>query len=210
MRKNAHSHGYGFIHRKRGCMPKQVVQPTHQTVLAEESHYLSSAGLPSEHCSALVIEAVEPTSTLLYQFDTATVDVCMVQGGKVGRPYKISEGVYGCVITLDETLQPGERVEIEYLTTFQYADAPPPHFRRMVGKRGLKTLRLAVVFDGVYVPERVYFAQWDGYGEDAAIIPGSERLIELTPATADDKPPMEVCRELTDVPPGVYGFRWEW
>ena len=184
--------------------------PEHRTVEAREHHHIGEGGLPVAHTSQLVVEALARMIKYPYRFDTNTARVEATTGGTAGEVYEVGDGIHAVDITLDEPLEPGERATIAYDTEFSYRTPPPPEFRRTVGATGMEHLVMQVTFQPEKLPHRISWAQWNGYGPDAQIVPGTEELVELSPMNAEPDAPLDVWRELSNVPSGVYGYRWEW
>ncbi len=192
-------------------MSVKLPSPEHRVIEAREHHHIGGDGSPEEHQSFLIIEALVPMAALPYRFDTNEVrQVQVVEGGAAGEVYEVGGDISAVDITLDEPLEPGQRATVAYNTEFGYRVPPPPEFRRAVGAAGMEGLIMQVTFPPEKLPENIWWAQWDGYGPDARIVPGTEEPVELTPMSGKPGAVWDVWRQLDDVSSGVYGFRWEW
>jgi len=143
-----------------------------------------------------------------YRFDTGAVRVEVEEGGEASPLYVVREGIHAVDIQLDRPLNPGEEAELIYSTFFEYREIPPPVFRRAIGSRVMEKLDIHVVFDGCYLPTRVWQSAWDGYAPDSSII--QEEPAHLTPCGVGEPDKMEAYLSQENVNNTVVGFRWEW
>lgn len=177
----------------------------HRTVSVHEMHTLGPDGVPAEHQTLQVIEStVDDLDIYPYWFDTDQVAVDVLQGGRVGEPYVVTEGLYGVDILLDEPLARGERASLHYRTVFGYTRPPAPQLRRGV-RSTMRDVTLWVQFHPDRLPARVWWARWDRFA-DARIV--EEREIDLEP---DGSVQVRYSQEAGEVPPdGFVGFHWSW
>jgi hypothetical protein len=171
----------------------------HETVLLHEAHYVDKNGQPAKHRSVQNIRSIVPQMRS-YQFRFFTdseIDLEVVRGGVRGDTYHLDEYVQAIDIVLDEPLVYGETASLEYVTIFKSPTEYPLYFNRAV-LQSVDSLEICVVFEKL--PQRVFWAEWDGH-EPTANIVNEERWKIQGKA---------VHRSLTHVEQAVFGFRWEW
>lgn len=178
-----------------------LVPAGHRTVSLHEHHYLGADGLPSRHRTLQVIEAiVDGVDRYPYRFDTDALTVEVGQGcaGLVGPVYDVTPGLCAVDILLNQPLHAGETLTLEYWTSFHYARAPKPEFRRVARDR-IDSVDIRVEFHPDRRPDRVWWAVWDGYGGEVT----SEEEVSLDGQGA-------VERYLRIIEDTAVGFHWEW
>jgi hypothetical protein len=100
----------------------------HRTVSLTEHHYVGADRCPSHHRTTQVLEATEDAvASYPYMFDTDTIDVEVIQGGRVTGPVRlVGPDLFGVDITLTRPLLKGETTTVTYESTFSYAELPTP------------------------------------------------------------------------------------
>ena len=176
-------------------------QPTYRTLSLHDHHYLGRDGFPARHRTLHVIEALaDGLDRVPCRADTNALSVEVGQGcEEVAGPVRaIGDGIFAVDMLLTKQLAVGETTTIEYETSFQYADAPDPEFRRIV-VISLENLDIRVQFHPDKLPREVVWAIWDGM--DGPIVE-SERVTLDSQFTAQ--------RFVRFAERTVVGFRWEW
>lgn len=184
----------------RADLHRQVGPPQHTTLALHEMHTLGPDGLPAEHQTIQVIQStVEQLATYPYRFDTDTLVVEVVRGGKLGDSFRLTETLYGVDIVLDRPLSQGESALMHYRATFGYRQPPPPEFRR--GVLGvMRDITMWVQFHPAKLPARVWLGRWDRLDDANAI---EEQRVEL-----DGEHSVQVRYD--EVHDAIVGFHWAW
>jgi hypothetical protein len=171
-------------------------------------HDHADVGSDGRLARARTLRVVEATADGLdripYLYDTNALTLEVGQGcGEIsGELHQISEGIYATTIPLARKLSVGETIGLEYLTTYGFpGNLGDPHereFRRAVMQR-LENLDLRVTFHPDRLPERVWWAVWDG---------ASGKVVEREQVPLGSQ--YEVHRYLRSVEKTVVGFCWSW
>lgn len=179
--------------------------PRHQTVSLHDHMNVGPDGRIARTRTLQVIEAMaDGLDRIPYLYDTNALTLEIGQGcAEIGGVlYQISEGVYATTIMLARELSAGETISLEYLTTYRYpgnlAHPGEREFRRAVMGR-LENIDLRVAFHPDMLPERIWWAVWDGVSGD---------IIERERAQLGSQ--FEVHRYLRSIEKTVVGFRWSW
>ena len=176
--------------------PGILAPQTYATVSVSERHSIGPDGLPDSHRTVHTIEAVEPMTHYSTQFDTDTASVQVVHGGRAGRPYALTHGLFAVDIELDRPLKPGERRTMEYTFRFWHRMVPAPEFRSIT-TTALENVDLRVQFHPLRLPSTVWWCEWDSL-EGAAV---DEEEMALDPAKG-------VSRVVPSMEATALGFRW--
>lgn len=198
--------GHGAVGLKTQAELRSALgPPRHQTVSLHDHVEVGSDRRVARNRTLQVIEAAaDGLDRIPYIYDTDALTLEIGQGCMEisGELYQISEGVYATTILLASELPAGETISLEYLTTYRYpGNLNDPHerqFRRAVTGR-LENLDLRVAFHPDTLPERVWWAVWDGLNGDIV-----ER--EQLPLGSQ----YEVHRYLRSIEKTVVGFCWSW
>jgi len=172
----------------------------YRTLSLYEDHYLGADGLPARHMTTQVIEATaDGLDAYRYMFDTATLTVEVIQGGRLSEPtYDMGNGVFARDILLMRPLLKGETATLRYRSTFHYREPPPPEFRR-ASLRLVHNVNLRVEFDPASLPRQVFFTEWhDLHGEP----------VRRTPMALE--PDHSVNVFLHSMERAIAGFTWQW
>jgi hypothetical protein len=171
----------------------------YRNVAIHELHTLGADGLPAFHRTVQVIEAgAEPVSQYTYRFDTNTVDVQVLRGGRAGPIYDSGDGIFAVDIKFSRTVAPGQTASLEYLTTFCYREPPPCEFRR-ASVRQIDSLEVGIQFHPGRLPRHLHWTTWATL--DGPPIPQEE--MELDPEHS-------AHRFVQQAAASILGFTWEW
>lgn len=171
----------------------------YRTLQLDDHHVLGPDGIPVRHTTLHTIEALEPMDRFSYRFDTSAASVTVARGGTPGPVYATEQdGLFGIDIAFPVTLEPGSTRVLEYTTHFDYAEAPPPEFRRAV-RSTVGSVSIQVQFDPGRLPARVLWARW----ADLAGPPEPLREVPLD----DEQSVTEFERDVTST---IIGFAWQW
>jgi hypothetical protein len=171
----------------------------YQTRSLHERHRLGTDGLPLDHRTSHVVEALsDGLDRYPYRFDTNAAAVEVMEGGTAGPLYRLSDELFAVDIVLARPLRAGETASLEYRTVFDYREPPTTEFRRAVLRR-LESLKIRVEFHPNRLPSELYWAEWEGV--DGPISRQEEVAL-------DDQ--HSVHRYLTAVERAVVGFHWQW
>lgn len=171
----------------------------YRTVSLHEFHRVGADGLPVEHRTIHVVEALSDGLTRYpYRFDTNAIAVEVVHGGKTSPLYRFNETLYAVDILFARPLKQGETVSLEYHTLFHYRTPPPREFRRAVFRRA-ESLQTRVEFDPHKLPRSIWWTEWAAL--DGPIIRKKEVVLDAE---------LAVHHYLTDIERAIVGFCWEW
>jgi hypothetical protein len=172
----------------------------YRTLSLYEDHYLGADGLPARHLTTQVIEATaDGLGAYRYMFDTATLTVDVMQGGRLGdATYDLGNGVFARDVVLMRPLRKGETATLRYSSAFHYAEPPPPEFRR-ASLRLVHNVNLRVEFHPARLPRQVFFTEWHDLNGPPA---------RRTPVTRE--PDNSVSVYLNSMERAIVGFTWEW
>jgi hypothetical protein len=170
-----------------------------RTRALDDRHVIGPDGLPREHLTVQVIEALEPLSRYTYRFDTNAASIEVLRGGLAGQVYDDpAPGVFAVDIHFPYELSPGETTTLEYRTIFRYQSPPPPEIRRGIGVP-VPSVALEVEFHPDRLPARVWWAAWES-------VDGGPVSREPATLRADHS----VHRFATGLEHTLIGFTWEW
>jgi hypothetical protein len=172
----------------------------YRTLSLYEDHYLGPDGLPARHMTTQVIEATaDGLRTYRYMFDTATLTVDVMQGGRLGEPtYNMGNGIFARDIILMRPLRKGETTTLRYSSAFHYTEAPPREFRR-AALRPVLNVNLRLQFHPERLPREVFFTEWNDL---------RGQPVRRTPVTCE--PDNSVHVFLNSMERAIAGFTWEW
>ncbi|HEX6872365.1 MAG TPA: hypothetical protein VF163_14815 [Micromonosporaceae bacterium] len=174
--------------------------PQPDTLALHELHTIGPDGLPAEHQTIQVIQATTDNLTAYpYRFDTNELVVEVVRGGRVGELFRVSDGLFGVSIVLDQPLNTGETSLMHHRFTFFYKNPPPTQFRRGV----LGTMRdvtLWLQFHPSRPPARIWSGVWDRLDQANAV---EQREVRLD---SD----FSVQARYDSVTDSIVGFHWVW
>jgi len=175
--------------------------PRVKTLSLHDHHYLGPDGLPERHRVIHVVEAlVDDVDRVPYRADTNALTVEVGQGfnGLAGPFYQPMAELFVVDMLLAKPLAAGETATLEYSTSFHYAVAPPPEFRRVV-QSFVENLDIRVEFHPGKLPRDVVWAVWDGMDGPIA---------EREHVTLDSQ--FAVHRYLRLAEKTAVGFHWDW
>jgi hypothetical protein len=176
-------------------------RPTYRTLSLHDHHYLGPDGFPARHRTLHVIEALaDGLDRVPCRADTNALSIEVGQGCEAvdGPVRAIANGVFAVDMLLARELAAGETTTIEYETSFHYAAAPDPEFRRMV-VFNLENLDIRVQFHPDKLPREVTWAVWDG-------IDGP--IMERESVTLDGQ--FAAQRFVRYAERTLVGFHWNW
>ena len=127
-----------------------------------------------------------------------TVEVGQGFSGLAGPFYQPLAELFVVDMLLAEPLAAGETATLEYSTSFHYAAAPPPEFRRVV-QSFVENLDIRVEFHPAKLPGDVVWAIWDGM--DGPIAESEHVSLDRQFA---------VHRYLRLAEQTTVGFHWDW
>ena len=169
------------------------------TLSLHELHTLGPDGLPRSHRTVQVVRATaDNVHGYLYRFDTNTVNVEVVRGGNASLIRELGGGIYAMEIAFTAPLIKGDTWSLEYVTQFNYRDAPPPEFRRGVIRR-IQNLEVRVQFDAARLPAAIWWGSWTGLDSPMAM----REQVFLDGENS-------VHRYLDGVEAALVGFGWAW
>lgn len=178
--------------------PDPAAPARHRTLSLHEVHIVGEDGLPSEHRSLQVIQALAPLVRYPFRVDTDVVAVHVARGGRaVGLRHDAIPGLYAVDIELTRPLSAGDTAVLEYSTTFAYRDRPPPEFRRAAYRR-VEAVEIAVRFHPGRLPASLEWCSWDRHDD---VQPVSTEPADLDPDHA-------AHRYLARIENATVGFRW--
>jgi hypothetical protein len=171
------------------------------TLSLHDRHYIGRDGLPVRHQVRQIIEAAEDgLDRLPYRADANVLSVRVIDGGKCIRPLAPSgKGLYNTEILLDQQLNKGETIPLEYETSFCYEAKPLPEFRRII-TNGIEGLGVRIEFHPEKMPRDLWWAVWDG--------PSGE-IIERQPVGLNSGRFAHRYMRAIENPVSV-GFAWRW
>lgn len=179
--------------------PVETEARQYRTVSLHEFHRVGADGLPADHRTIHVVEALsDGLARYPYRFDTNAAVVEVVRGGKASPLYQFDEKLYAVDILFARPLQQGETASLEYLTLFHYRTPPPREFRRAVYRR-VESLQIRVEFHPQKLPSFICWGEWTEL--DGPITRQEEVVL-------DDE--LAVHRYLTAVEQAIVGFYWDW
>jgi hypothetical protein len=137
--------------------------PSCLTLSLHDRHYIGRDGLPVRHQVRQIIEAAEDgLDRLPYRADANALSVKVIDGGRCIEPLVSSgKGLYNTEILLDQRLNKGETIPLEYEISFSYKAKPPPEFRRII-TNGVEGLGVRIEFHPEKTPRKLWWAVWDG------------------------------------------------
>lgn len=172
----------------------------HETISLHEVHQVGPDRKPASHRVVQTLRALtDGMDYYPYIFDTNAATVVVRRGGTPGRLYRVDESFFAMNIQLDQPLQTDDTASLDYITTFNYDELPPPELRRGTFHK-IDKFMLEVRFDPGAVPQRVYWAEWDSF-ETSQII--RRQPVELDQALAAHSYHERICQT-------IVGFCWDW
>jgi hypothetical protein len=173
----------------------------HRTLSLHDHHYLGADGLPAQHRTIQVIEAVvDGLDRYPYRADTNVLTVEVGQGcsGIVEPFYEATKGIFAIDLLLVKPLKVGETATLEYWTSFHYHTPPRREFRRIV-RSSIENVDIRVEFHPARLPRAIYWAVWDGMEGD---------IVHRERVTMDSQ--YAVHRYMKLLENAVVGFCWDW
>jgi hypothetical protein len=180
----------------------------HRTLSVHDHHYVGPDCLPNRTRTLQVIEAVvNGVDRIPYIYNTNALSIDLIQGcASIGGPFReVTSGFYAADMRLVRRLGLGETLTLEYVTGFKYADAPETElagdlcqYRRAVRRR-MENVDVRVEFDPERLPQRVWWAVWDGVAGGVV----EQESVELDGQNAAQ-------RFLRFIENTVVGFHWAW
>jgi hypothetical protein len=172
----------------------------HETMSLHEVHQVGPDRKPASHRVVQMLRATEDGMDYYpYIFDTNAVTVVMRRGGTPGRLYRIDDAFFGMNIQFPQPLRAGETALLDYVTTFNYDELPPPELRRGTFHQ-IDTFMLEVQFDPRAVPKQVFWAEWDSFAHNVIT---RRQPVELDQALA-------VHSYHEHISKAIVGFCWDW
>lgn len=166
------------------------------TVSVHERHSIGPDGLPDSHRTVHTVQALESMTHYTTQFDTDTASVQVLRGGRAGRPYAISHGLFAVDVELEHPLRAGERRVIEYVIRFWHRAIPAQEFRSITAT-ALENVDLRVQFHPLRLPAKVWWCEWPTL--DGAPVYEEEMGLDAAKGVTRIVPSMEAT---------ALGFRW--
>lgn len=172
----------------------------HETISLHEVHQVGPDRKPVSHRVVQTLRAVEDGMDYYpFIFDTNAATVVMRTGGTPGRLYRIDDSFFAMNIRLTQPLQAGETALLDYVTTFNYDELPPPELRRGTFHE-MDKFMLEVRFDPRAVPRQVYWAEWDSFDHNVIT---RRQPVELDQALAAHSYHEHISKT-------IVGFCWDW
>jgi hypothetical protein len=177
----------------------------HQTLSMHDHVWVGSDGRIDRLRTMQVIEAcARGVDRIPFICDTNVLTLEVGQGCKelTGDVSRIGPDIFATQILLARTLDLGETLTFEFSVSYQYPGDPcDPAEReyRRGGIRQLDNLDMRVEFHPDKLPNRVWWAHWDG---------GDGSVLEREAVSLDSQ--RSVHRYLRSLEKTVVGFYWEW
>jgi hypothetical protein len=152
-----------------------------------------------------VIEAnVQGVDRIPFVCDTNVLTLEVGQGCKelTGEVVSIGPDVFATQMLLARSLDVGETLTFEYRVSYRYPGDPCDPGEREYRRGGLRqvdNLDVRIEFHPGKLPERIWWAQWDG---------GDGHVLEREAVELDSQ--RSVHRYLRSLEKTVAGFYWEW
>jgi hypothetical protein len=170
-----------------------------RTLVLHEEHRLGPDGLPAEHRTTQLLQALDDgVNAYPYRYDATTASVVALRGARVGSTTVLPSGLAAVELQLPRALGKGETASLSYLTRFAYPEPPPPQFRRAVLHRA-ENLELRITFHPSRLPRRVWWASWDAL--DA--LPSERQVVQLDVEHS-------AHRYLSALEEAIVGYTWAW
>jgi hypothetical protein len=177
----------------------------HQTVSMHDHVLVGADGRLERTRTIQVIEAITMgvgAFPFLYDTDALTVEVGQGCSGLSGQLRQLGPALFATDIILARTLDLGDTLTMEYWVTYRYpgrlSDPHEREYRRGV-LRHLENYDMRVEFHPDRLPERLWWARWDGL--DGEIVQQQEVALDAQHAAQ---------RYLRSLDRTVVGFRWQW
>jgi hypothetical protein len=172
----------------------------HETISLHEVHLVGPDRKPASHRVVQTLRALtDGMDYYPFIFDTNAATVVVHRGGTPGRLYRVDESFFAMNIQLNQPLQTEETALLDYGTTFNYDEVPPPELRRGTFHQ-MDKFMLEVRFDPAAVPQRVYWAEWDSFDHNVII---RRQAVELDQALAAHCYHERISQT-------IVGFCWDW
>jgi hypothetical protein len=172
----------------------------HETIMLHELHQVGPDRRPVSHRAIQTVRAIaDQVDYFPYVFDTNAATVVVHRGGTPGRIYRVDDAFYGMNIQYTQPLHRDETALLDYVTTFNYTEPPPPELRRGMFHQ-IDKLMLEVRFDPAAIPSRVYWTEWDRFADDA--------IMRRQPTELDQALAVHCYHER--ISRTIVGFCWEW
>jgi hypothetical protein len=179
---------------------EKIGKRKHQTIALNELHQVGPDRLPMRHRTIQTIRVVDDEMDHYpYSFDTNAATISVIRGGEVGRLYRVTDDWFAVDIQFGRTLTKGETATFEYETTFDYAEPPPPEFRRGIFGQ-LDAILIEVRFHPSAVPADVWWAEWADLSHDSV---KKREKVDL-----DHHHSVHSHHE--QVHQAIVGFYWDW
>jgi hypothetical protein len=179
----------------------QSQEPTYETILLHEFHYLGPDGKPQRHRTIRDIRSlVDGLTCHRYSFDTNYLTVERISGGTPSPPYERGSNLWAVDITFPRVLNAGDEASLEYLTSFHYSGWVEPCFRRVAHER-FENVAIRVEFHPDRLPKRIWWAEWQDYREP--------NIVELDAALVTLDAENAVYHRVDILERAVIGFKWE-
>jgi hypothetical protein len=172
----------------------------HETIMLHELHQVGPDRRPVSHRAIQTVRAIaDDVDYFPYVFDTNAATVVVHRGGTPGRIYRVDDAFYGMNIQFNQTLRREETALLDYVTTFNYDELPPPELRRGTFHQ-IDKLMLEVRFDPAAIPSKVYWAEWDRFDNGV--------ITRRQPTELDQALAVHCYHE--QISQTIIGFCWEW
>jgi hypothetical protein len=172
----------------------------HETIMLHELHQVGADRRPVSHRAIQTVRAIaDDVDYFPYVFDTNAATVVVHRGGTPGRIYRVDDAFYGMNIQFNQTLRREETALLDYVTTFNYDELPPPELRRGTFHQ-IDKLMLEVRFDPAAIPSKVYWAEWDRFDNGV--------ITRRQPTELDQALAVHCYHER--ISQTIIGFCWEW
>jgi hypothetical protein len=177
----------------------------HQTLALHDHLWVGPDGRMDRQRTMHVIEAIAPgVDRIPFVCDTNVLTLEVGQGCKelAGQVRRIGADFFATEILLSRTLDVGETLTLEYWLSYRWpgdpADPSEREYRRAV-MRQLHNLDVRVEFHPARLPNKVWWAHWDG---------ADSSVLEREAATLDSQ--NSVHRYMRSLDRTTVGFYWVW
>ncbi|HEX9336479.1 MAG TPA: hypothetical protein VF892_11365 [Pseudonocardiaceae bacterium] len=172
----------------------------HETISLHEVHQVGPDRKPASHRAVQTLRAVvDDMDYYPVVFDTNAATVVVRRGGKPGRLYRVDDAFFALNIQFDQPLRAEETALLDYVTTLNYDELPPPELRRGTFHK-IDKFMLEVRFDPAAVPQQVYWAEWDSFDHNVIM---RRQPVELDQALAAHCYHERISKT-------IVGFCWDW
>jgi len=172
----------------------------HRTITLFEKYYFARDRSYFRRHTLQIIQAIEDgVDSYLYNHEPYATHIRVLYGGKLGTHYEYGDGLVSDDIMLGRALRTGQRIAVEYETSYGASANFPTEVRRAVRAR-VENLDFAIQFDQENPPTTLWFSVWsDHYLGDP---------VRKEPLTLDAHGAAH--RFVAFAQQTVLGFSWQW